>query len=130
MSILGWRVSIHSLLVAFLTHVKDCHVWNSFQGDDPLGAIHLRGCVVTAVEDTPDGKQELIGTLLAHICISEVSFTYSMPGRKQSLTVLFIQNLIQNFKTIFKQLTRDDKEIHMDKGPQSLYNNTLNQWHH
>lgn len=27
------------------------------QGEDPLGAIHLRGCVVTAVEDMPDCKE-------------------------------------------------------------------------
>lgn len=27
------------------------------QGEEPLGAIHLRGCVVTAVEDMPDCKE-------------------------------------------------------------------------
>lgn len=31
------------------------------QGEDPLGAIRLRGCVVTSVESNPDGKNEFWG---------------------------------------------------------------------
>lgn len=31
-----------------------------FQGEDPLGAIHLRGCVVTSVESNPDGKKAFL----------------------------------------------------------------------
>lgn len=30
------------------------------QGEDPLGAIHLRGCVVTSVESSSDGKNEFL----------------------------------------------------------------------
>uniref|UniRef100_A0A8C3BXM9 Pleckstrin n=1 Tax=Cairina moschata TaxID=8855 RepID=A0A8C3BXM9_CAIMO len=33
------------------------HYYDPAGGEDPLGAIHLRGCVVTAVEDMPDSKK-------------------------------------------------------------------------
>ncbi|XP_054033267.1 pleckstrin [Dryobates pubescens] len=33
------------------------HYYDPAGGEEPLGAIHLRGCVVTAVEDMPDSKK-------------------------------------------------------------------------
>ncbi|OWK57576.1 Pleckstrin [Lonchura striata] len=37
------------------------------QGEEPLGAIHLRGCVVTAVEDMPDTKKHDADNILFEI---------------------------------------------------------------
>lgn len=36
------------------------HYYDPAGGEDPLGAIHLRGCVVTSVESNPDGKNEFL----------------------------------------------------------------------
>ncbi|XP_044310346.1 pleckstrin [Varanus komodoensis] len=51
------------------------HYYDPAGGEEPLGAIHLRGCVVTAVEDTPDGKKnEVGGNLFEIITANEVHF--------------------------------------------------------
>lgn len=36
------------------------------QGDDPLGSIHLRGSVVTAVEYVPDGRSNHCHMIYMH----------------------------------------------------------------
>ncbi|XP_032641169.1 pleckstrin isoform X2 [Chelonoidis abingdonii] len=43
------------------------HYYDPAGGEDPLGAIHLRGCVVTAVEDIPDAKKHDVDTNLFEI---------------------------------------------------------------
>ncbi|XP_063774462.1 pleckstrin isoform X2 [Pseudophryne corroboree] len=52
------------------------HYYDPASGDDdPLGAIHLRGCVVTAVEDLADAKkQDVDGNLFEIITASEVHY--------------------------------------------------------
>ncbi|XP_058038022.1 pleckstrin [Ahaetulla prasina] len=51
------------------------HYYDPAAGEDPLGAIHLRGCVVTAIEDTSDGKKnEVEGNLFEIITASEVHY--------------------------------------------------------
>ncbi|XP_020666970.1 pleckstrin isoform X1 [Pogona vitticeps] len=51
------------------------HYYDPAGGEDPLGAIHLRGCVVTAIEDTPDGKKnEVGGNLFEIITANEVHY--------------------------------------------------------
>ncbi|XP_061478594.1 pleckstrin isoform X2 [Rhineura floridana] len=51
------------------------HYYDPAGGEEPLGAIHLRGCVVTAVEDTPDGKKnEVEGNLFEIITANEVHY--------------------------------------------------------
>ncbi|KAG8443897.1 hypothetical protein GDO86_009193 [Hymenochirus boettgeri] len=49
------------------------HYYDPAAGDDPLGAIHLRGCVVTAVEDQSK-KQEVEGNLFEIITASEIHY--------------------------------------------------------
>lgn len=51
---------------------------NVFQGEEPLGAIHLRGCVVTAVEDSAEGEHE---TTISTFTPLEVSGTHSGCGQ-------------------------------------------------
>ncbi|XP_074983309.1 pleckstrin isoform X3 [Caretta caretta] len=43
------------------------HYYDPAGGEDPLGAIYLRGCVVTAVEDIPDAKKHDVDTNLFEI---------------------------------------------------------------
>uniref|UniRef100_A0A673SZD6 Pleckstrin n=1 Tax=Suricata suricatta TaxID=37032 RepID=A0A673SZD6_SURSU len=44
------------------------------QGEDPLGAIHLRGCVVTSVESNPDGRKSEEENLFEIITADEVHY--------------------------------------------------------
>uniref|UniRef100_A0A5F8HF01 Pleckstrin n=1 Tax=Monodelphis domestica TaxID=13616 RepID=A0A5F8HF01_MONDO len=44
------------------------------QGEEPLGAIHLRGCVVTAVESTPDAKKSGDENLFEIITATEIHY--------------------------------------------------------
>lgn len=51
------------------------HYYDPAGGEDPLGAIHLRGCVVTAVEDMPDSKKyDVENNLFEIITASEVHY--------------------------------------------------------
>ncbi|KAJ1156803.1 hypothetical protein NDU88_009520 [Pleurodeles waltl] len=51
------------------------HYYDPSGGEDPLGAIHLRGCVVTAVEDVSEAKKyEVEGNLFEIITASEVHY--------------------------------------------------------
>lgn len=51
------------------------HYYDPAGGEEPLGAIHLRGCVVTAVEDNPNGKKnEVEGNLFEIITANEVHY--------------------------------------------------------
>uniref|UniRef100_A0A8D0BCU4 Pleckstrin n=1 Tax=Salvator merianae TaxID=96440 RepID=A0A8D0BCU4_SALMN len=51
------------------------HYYDPAGGEEPLGAIHLRGCVVTAVEDMPEGKKnEVEGNLFEIIAANEVRY--------------------------------------------------------
>ncbi|XP_038607412.1 pleckstrin [Tachyglossus aculeatus] len=50
------------------------HYYDPAGGEDPLGAIHLRGCVVTAVEDSPDAKKNEDSNLFEIITASEVHY--------------------------------------------------------
>ncbi|XP_053236448.1 pleckstrin [Podarcis raffonei] len=51
------------------------HYYDPAGGEEPLGAIHLRGCVVTAVEDAPDGKKNDVGgNLFEIITANEVHY--------------------------------------------------------
>ncbi|XP_053140459.1 pleckstrin isoform X4 [Hemicordylus capensis] len=51
------------------------HYYDPAGGEEPLGAIHLRGCVVTAVEDTADGKKSGIeGNLFEIIAANEIHY--------------------------------------------------------
>ncbi|NXS64404.1 PLEK protein, partial [Brachypteracias leptosomus] len=43
------------------------HYYDPAGGEEPLGAIHLRGCVVTAVEDMPDTKKYDVDNILFEI---------------------------------------------------------------
>ncbi|XP_036057594.1 pleckstrin isoform X1 [Onychomys torridus] len=43
-------------------------------GEDPLGAVHLRGCVVTSVESNPDGKKSDDENLFEIITADEVHY--------------------------------------------------------
>ncbi|OBS60733.1 hypothetical protein A6R68_08142, partial [Neotoma lepida] len=43
-------------------------------GEDPLGALHLRGCVVTSVESNPDGKKSDEENLFEIITADEVHY--------------------------------------------------------
>lgn len=49
------------------------------QGDEPLGSIYLRGCVVTAVEFVPDGEWQLQISF-------DVSFGIQSPAENQDDT--------------------------------------------
>uniref|UniRef100_A0A8D0GGX1 Pleckstrin n=1 Tax=Sphenodon punctatus TaxID=8508 RepID=A0A8D0GGX1_SPHPU len=51
------------------------HYYDPAGGEEPLGAIHLRGCVVTAVEDYPDvRKNEVDRNLFEIITANEVHY--------------------------------------------------------
>ncbi|XP_074063662.1 pleckstrin isoform X2 [Macrotis lagotis] len=50
------------------------HYYDPAGGEDPLGAIHLRGCVVTAVESTPDAKKSGDENLFEIITATEVHY--------------------------------------------------------
>ncbi|XP_048366765.1 pleckstrin [Sphaerodactylus townsendi] len=51
------------------------HYFDPAGGEEPLGAVHLRGCVVTAVEDNPNGKKnEVEGNLFEIITANEVHY--------------------------------------------------------
>ncbi|XP_029449447.1 pleckstrin [Rhinatrema bivittatum] len=51
------------------------HYYDPAGGEDPLGAIHLRGCVVTAVEDISDAKKsEVEGNLFEIITANEIHY--------------------------------------------------------
>ncbi|KAM4693800.1 pleckstrin [Discoglossus pictus] len=51
------------------------HYYDPASGEDPLGAIHLRGCVVTAVEDLSEArKQDIDGNLFEIITASEIHY--------------------------------------------------------
>ncbi|XP_054675645.1 pleckstrin isoform X3 [Grus americana] len=47
--------------------LKQGHRRKNWKGEEPLGAIHLRGCVVTAVEDMPDSKKYDVDNILFEI---------------------------------------------------------------
>lgn len=50
------------------------HYYDPAGGEDPLGAIHLRGCVVTSVESNPDGKKSDEENLFEIITADEVHY--------------------------------------------------------
>nr|KAF6430059.1 pleckstrin [Molossus molossus] len=50
------------------------HYYDPAGGEDPLGAIHLRGCVVTSVEGNPDGKKSEEENLFDIITADEVHY--------------------------------------------------------
>lgn len=50
------------------------HYYDPAGGEDPLGAIHLRGCVVTSVESSPDGKKSDEENLFEIITADEVHY--------------------------------------------------------
>lgn len=50
------------------------HYYDPAGGEDPLGAIHLRGCVVTSVESNPDGKKSEEENLFEIITAHEVHY--------------------------------------------------------
>ncbi|XP_030628613.1 pleckstrin [Chanos chanos] len=53
------------------------HYYDPARGDDdPLGAIHLRGCVVTAVEYVPDAKRHEVDGNLFEIITSDETHYY------------------------------------------------------
>ncbi|XP_041646007.1 pleckstrin isoform X1 [Cheilinus undulatus] len=52
------------------------HYYDPTKGDDPLGSIHLRGSVVTAVEYVPDAKKYDIDGNLFEIITSEETHYY------------------------------------------------------
>uniref|UniRef100_A0A672ZXP3 Pleckstrin n=1 Tax=Sphaeramia orbicularis TaxID=375764 RepID=A0A672ZXP3_9TELE len=52
------------------------HYYDPTKGDDPLGSIHLRSCVVTAVEYVPDAKKYDIDGNLFEIITSEETHYY------------------------------------------------------
>lgn len=77
----GWRTWKQFSLIFFCFHLfgslcsfRTSRIWyiptlyfgnitkdsSLLQGEDPLGAIHLRGCVVTSVESNPDGKNAFL----------------------------------------------------------------------
>ncbi|XP_017283642.1 pleckstrin isoform X2 [Kryptolebias marmoratus] len=51
------------------------HYYDPSKGDDPLGSIHLRGAVVTAVEFVPDAKKyDIDGNLFEIITADEIHY--------------------------------------------------------
>ncbi|XP_037542437.1 pleckstrin [Nematolebias whitei] len=51
------------------------HYYDPSKGDDPLGSIHLRGAVVTAVESAPDAKKyDIDGNLFEIITADETHY--------------------------------------------------------
>nr|XP_008252537.1 pleckstrin isoform X1 [Oryctolagus cuniculus] len=50
------------------------HYYDPAGGEDPLGAIHLRGCVVTSVESSPHGKKSDTENLFEIITADEVHY--------------------------------------------------------
>uniref|UniRef100_A0A8D3BGA2 Pleckstrin n=1 Tax=Scophthalmus maximus TaxID=52904 RepID=A0A8D3BGA2_SCOMX len=53
------------------------HYYDPTKGDDPLGSIHLRGSVVTAVEYVPDAKKyDIDGNLFEIITSDEVHYFF------------------------------------------------------
>ncbi|XP_051935987.1 pleckstrin isoform X1 [Hippocampus zosterae] len=51
------------------------HYYNPTKGDDPLGSIYLRGCVVTAVDFVPDAKRyDVDGNLFEIITSDETHY--------------------------------------------------------
>uniref|UniRef100_UPI003AAA2630 pleckstrin isoform X2 n=1 Tax=Centroberyx gerrardi TaxID=166262 RepID=UPI003AAA2630 len=50
------------------------HYYDPTKGDDPLGSIHLRGSVVTAVEFVPDGGYDIDGNLFEIITSDETHY--------------------------------------------------------
>ncbi|XP_032772279.1 pleckstrin [Rattus rattus] len=50
------------------------HYYDPAGGEDPLGAIHLRGCVVTSAESSPDGKKSDEENLFEIITADEVHY--------------------------------------------------------
>ncbi|MEJ1274365.1 pleckstrin [Cricetulus griseus] len=53
------------------------------QGEDPLGAIHLRGCVVTSVESNHDGKKSDDENLFEIITADEVHYYLQAAAPKE-----------------------------------------------
>ncbi|NWX89177.1 PLEK protein, partial [Nothoprocta ornata] len=47
------------------------HYYDPAGGEDPLGTIRLRGCVVTAVEDVPDSKKYEIDNNLFEVITAD-----------------------------------------------------------
>ncbi|XP_034538597.1 pleckstrin [Notolabrus celidotus] len=53
------------------------HYYDPTKGDDPLGSIHLRGSVVTAVESVPDAKKyDIDGNLFEIITSDETHYFF------------------------------------------------------
>nr|ABK42438.1 pleckstrin, PLEK [synthetic construct] len=50
------------------------HYYDPAGGEDPLGAVHLRGCVVTSVESSHDGKKSDEENLFEIITADEVHY--------------------------------------------------------
>ncbi|XP_076794211.1 pleckstrin isoform X2 [Arvicanthis niloticus] len=50
------------------------HYYDPAGGEDPLGAVHLRGCVVTSVESNPDGRKSDEENLFEIITADEVHY--------------------------------------------------------
>ncbi|KAJ3610466.1 hypothetical protein NHX12_022558 [Muraenolepis orangiensis] len=77
------------------------HYYDPTKGDDePLGSIHLRGCVVTAVEFGPDAKRSGVDRDLFEIITSDEThyFLQAASGEEKSEWIQAIQTAAKNGK--------------------------------
>lgn len=59
------------------------HYYDPAGGEDPLGAIHLRGCVVTSVESNTDGRRSEEENLFEIITADEVHYFLQAANPKE-----------------------------------------------
>ncbi|XP_005996934.1 pleckstrin [Latimeria chalumnae] len=76
------------------------HYYDPAGGEDPLGSIHLRGCIVTAVETAPDAKKyDIDGNLFEIITANEVHYyVQAATGAERTEWIKAIQTVAKSGK--------------------------------